>query len=744
LFLYAALGETIWSQRYPDPTAGQITSISYGQGKFLATSLDGTLLSSTNDGNSWTPCTSPAEGDYLLSQYTDSFYILTDIISDLLFSPTGSCSDLTQWRVVEHSTVINQTTNTQVSPRPVPNGWDGGFVVVSDYYIYWSSSGHFSDFKRIEIDYDQFEAWSVARDGNKWVIKLGYLREKKTNEDSIYELYTMVVTNRTSFTQPASINFNSLSDFGLSFCTNANQFISSCIEGIITSPDGITWTLKTVTQDSLFRFESLECYGNRCVGIGHDAELYDTSNCGASFSRVVIDTVIPLQRNFPVLSSDGAFLVGTYHGAIYRSSSPDIWSNVGAPPSEFSFCDELIYVSDLFVMGCQNWVLTSPDGVNWNSHSYVLSGQLDSQLSSITGTTDDLLVAFADKNVLYSSTNQGKVWDKLVTLTAKTDDTITLTTMTYIESQYVALGRDTLPYNSGYEFFPIVVTSKDAGSWKIYATNAILYDITYSSKLSLWFGAGHNGIYSSSNLYKWDRVVESNGDCTQIASTATRVIAMCSNTVGTTVDHILQMSNDGGSTWSAMYSPCQTRVAQAAQIPNPHCSGLTYSDAFSGFLVYSENPAGLIYMTRDGSSWDEVSCPYALRIFDMAESPSLFMTLAKDAVYSGPPDHLSTDGKNPSTAYTQSTSSSGTDQYSIPPGLIAELGPGSSYFSASQGDDDGLGGGGIAGITIACIFVVVALSILLVVAFVVHRQRMRRQQYLNEQSKLLEAENDML
>ena len=62
LLVWSVLGDSIWSQRYPDPTAGQITSISYGQNKFLATSLDGTLLSSTDDGNSWTPCSSPAEG----------------------------------------------------------------------------------------------------------------------------------------------------------------------------------------------------------------------------------------------------------------------------------------------------------------------------------------------------------------------------------------------------------------------------------------------------------------------------------------------------------------------------------------------------------------------------------------------------------------------------------------------------------------------------------------------------------
>merc|ERR1712137_226835 len=742
LFLWAALGDSIWSQRYPDPTAGQITSISFGQNKFLATSLDGTLLSSTNDGNSWIPCTSPAEGDYLLSQFTDNFYILTDVISDLLFSPTGACDDLSQWRVIEHSSAINQTTNTQVSPRPVPNGWTGGFVVVSDYYIYWSSTGHFGDYKLFDIDYDHYQAWSVARDGNKWGVKVGYLGEKKDNGNNVYELYTMIINNYTSYTTLTAIGFRSLSDYGLSYCTVSGKFISSCMDGLIVSTDGIKWILKTVTQDSLFRFESLECHENRCVGIGHDAQLYETGDCGTAFSHINIDTAIPLQRNFPVLSTSGTYLVGTYHGAIYRSSSPNIWNNVGAAPSDFSFCDEVIYASNLFVVGCQNWVLTSTDGVNWASHSYVLSGNLNTQLSSISAANDKLLVAFADKNTLFSSTNQAKKWEEIVKLSAKSNDTITLTTMSYVNDQYIALGRDTIPYNNGYEYFPVAVTSEDAGTWKIYSTNAMLFDITYCSDSKMWFGAGRLGVYSSSNLYNWTRVVENNGDCNKIATHSSGVVAMCANTVGNTVNNILQMSNDGGSTWTAIYSPCETRVAQAAQIVHPHCSGLTYSAAFKGFLVYSEDPAGLIYMTRDGTDWDEVTCPYALRIFDVAESSSLFMTLAKDAIYSGPPNNLNSNGQIPSVVYTQSTSSADTQRYSIPPGLLTEVGPGSS--NSSVDDNDGLEGGGIAGITIACIFVAVALTILLVVAFVFHRQRVRRQEYLNEQSKLLEAENDML
>jgi len=628
------------------------------------------------------------------------------------------------------------------APRPVPDGWDGGFVVVSDYYVYYSKSGRFGQYHRIEIDYDQYEAWSVARDGNKWVVKLGRLRDKKASDDSIYELYTMVITNATSYTTPAAIGYSSLSDYGLGFCTISREFVSSCMEGIIVSPDGVTWTLKTVTQDSLFRFESLVCHDNRCVGIGHDTELYDTSDCGHSFSRVNIDTVIPLQRNFPVLSSDGAFLVGSYHGAIYRSSSPSIWSNVGAPPSEFSFCDEIIYTPDLFVVGCQNWVLVSEDGVNWSSHSYVLSGDLARQLSSISASSDDLLVAFAEKNVIYSSTNKAQRWNEVVTLTAKSGDSITLTSMSYINDEFVALGRDTLPYNSGYEFFPILATSTDGAGWKLYSTNALLNDITYSSKAGKWFGAGRYGVYSSSDITsgKWEQVAQSNGDCTEIESNSDIIFALCANTVGNTVDSIVQVSTDGGSTWKAIYSPCETRVAQPAEIANPHCSGLGWMDAMGGFIVYSQDPAGLMYFSAKGETWDQVACPYAPRIYGVAESPSLFMTLAKDAVYSGPPDGVRSNERLSSTPYTANTTSVNTQIYSIPPGYLTEVG----VAASSAEGDDGLGGGGIAGITIACIFVVIALSILLIVAFVVHRQRVRRQQYLNEQSKLLEAENDML
>jgi len=57
-FVFSA---NVFDTRYPSPTGSIITSISYGDSKFLATGMDGTLLSS-DTGASWSVSSSPVQG----------------------------------------------------------------------------------------------------------------------------------------------------------------------------------------------------------------------------------------------------------------------------------------------------------------------------------------------------------------------------------------------------------------------------------------------------------------------------------------------------------------------------------------------------------------------------------------------------------------------------------------------------------------------------------------------------------
>jgi len=684
------------------------------------------------------------------------------------------------WSVVEPSSGFTINVATQISPNPVPSDWSEGFVAVSDYKIYYSSTGAYNDFTLINsIDYTTYQAWGVTRGTDEWIVKLAKIPDDGViKSDTIFQLYVISIQDGLTLSNPSQIPYTSYSDYGLSYSSTSKLFISACKEGIIVSSDGDTWNTET-TADEVYQFVNLLCSGERCVGVTPEGVLFDSANHGQGYTEITLPSVTFIESNYPRVSintqnpSKAVFVVGSAHGLIYSSDTASFWSPSATPQESadaFQGCTEIFTVEDVLVMNCDNSVLISGAGEVWTPQVY--------SLSDITGLTsmcgdNDALVAYTNQKEIYVSTNIGLSWRKRAEFALYPGDDFVISNLVYLNDVFIALASDRWTNEQGEDAaVPIVITSINEEEWDVYSSSAYIFDIAYSKDEDSYYGAGKYGIYSSTNFYEWERLTSSNMECTRITSDGgNNIMALCSNFDETSVDSVVYASADNGNSWSKYTSPCQTYSPQPGDIQVLHCSGLDYVEPLGGFVLYSQDPAGIMFFSDDvANTWAPVDTPYSSRFLGTTTTGDTFVILTKTAVFSG--DTFGTGPSVSSTLYTASTSSPDTQQGDLPPGYLltepldistsdipttlppsfdvsswlndrSESAPPQYDDDNDDKDSDNLSGGAITGIVFAVLFCVIFLIVAVLGAGVIAKKR-NEQRLRNEQTKLLNDENDLL
>lgn len=658
-----------------------------------------------------------------------------------------------------------------LAPNPVTPGWEQGFVAVSNYQIFTSSTGNLDSFTLLEsVNYTLYQAWSVSKGPNQWVVKLAKIPEETITSNTIFELYTVTINIGFSVSNPKSIGFNSKGDYGLSYSSETSEYISACKQGIISSTNGIEWNLKTARED-YFQFLNLQCAGHRCVGITPDAVVFDSANSGTSYEEIQLNGVSFIAQNYPAVSyasdpSKSVYVIATSGGIIYSSESSGYWISTGASiedSSNFNGCSESINANSSFIYNCIDRIIYTTNGETWESNSYKISNV--HSLTSLQGN-DEYLVGFANENQIYTSTNLGNNWSLSVEFLLHPTDSFQIYNLMYQKQRWIITATDSWinEEENKSEDIAVVIYSTDAIQWHVYSSSIFLYDIKYSNGLSKYIGAGKYGLYISSNLYDWTRTAATNAECTRISTDgAFTFVAICFNTgQNGERDTIILSSDDGAETWNFYYSPCSQRTSVPGEVAFISCNGLTYVENMDAYILYSQQPSGVMYVTFDnGKEWQLANFPFASRILDISsdDDSDLLSILTTDDIFISNSFHA-TGNLIPSTSYPKDVSPPEIPKYSLPPGYLLtepvdissseipttistdfDL---STWIENRTGPDSsgGLTGGGIFGIILAILFFPCIIFVM-VAAVLIFRYKQARNRY-NEQTKLLNDENDML
>eukprot|EP00339_Tiarina_fusa_P013283 CAMPEP_0117006352 /NCGR_PEP_ID=MMETSP0472-20121206/6614_1 /TAXON_ID=693140 ORGANISM="Tiarina fusus, Strain LIS" /NCGR_SAMPLE_ID=MMETSP0472 /ASSEMBLY_ACC=CAM_ASM_000603 /LENGTH=720 /DNA_ID=CAMNT_0004707799 /DNA_START=184 /DNA_END=2347 /DNA_ORIENTATION=+ len=715
---------------------------------------------------------SPIQGDFLVSHFTDGFYIVSDVNSYTIVYSQDPTSDL--WTIKEQQSHFSFNTNTQISPDPVPTGYTGGFVAVSDYKIFYSSTGAYNDFYLMDaFDYTEYQAWGVVYGESGWIVKLGKIPSGTISPSSVFELYVLAIQSETQYSTPIDINFTSYSDYGLSYSSTQKKYISACQSGIIQSSDGTTWSVVNDRFD-YYQFVNLVCSGDRCVGISLDSVVFDSANNGQDFDEITLDDVTTIQHSFPVVSlnngdpSKAIFVIGSQRGLIYASNTASLWFSDGAQDSDsqnFQNCNQILSIEDTLVVNCESKILTSDDGINWNAETYDIDGVY---LESVCGDSDSL-VGLGNENEIFSSNDWGEKWTQRAKFTLYPNDNFILSNLIRVNHFYIGVGSDQwINQSNNNSYIPVVVSTENYKHWDVYASNVYIYDVVYSKAMKLYVGAGKYGVFSSDDYYDWQRLFSCNMQCTDIVTDGNdAILSLCSNYYDDKIDELIFVSADGGGSWKRIISPCQTYVPQEGMVDEIHCNEIDYVDYLGGFVIYSQDPSGLMfYSDNQGETWQKVSMPYAARFLGITSTDSLVATLTRSVIFSGDDIEFEGDTIQPEL-YTQPTNSPDQPTYSIPPGfLLTEPLDFESSFEVpttlptsfdlstfdlssflnnqdDQDDQDNLSGGAITGIIFAIMFCLVFIVIALLGAALLNKKR-KNIQRRNEQTKLLNDENAML
>lgn len=332
LCLQLVLSQSLWDYSFPSPYGKvDLTGAATGANQIIIVGSQGTLLQSS-DGETWTHCPSPVDGNFLFVDYTNGFYIVSDENKAMAYSSTGTCDG--PWTVAGQA-ALNHIDGLTTMPSPVPPDWNLGFVGTNREQLFYSSSGTPGTFVQVSsLDNTQWAVWALAYGPNFWLAKLAPL---PIGTDPV-PIYTISSFSGQSWSAPVGSGFTAKYDYGLSYCAKSYQFIASFAEGIATSPDGSTWTI--VTPLSGIVLNTIVCDSNdRCVG-SNDTHVFDSLNCGQGFvaQRLDIDYIA---NDFPIVGqvliegqSVSSFIIAGISGAAFYSNSLMEWTSFGTISKE--------------------------------------------------------------------------------------------------------------------------------------------------------------------------------------------------------------------------------------------------------------------------------------------------------------------------------------------------------------------------------------------------------------------------
>ncbi|MFC1991275.1 hypothetical protein ACFLVC_00860 [Chloroflexota bacterium] len=334
-----------WTWANPYPIGNELTSITYGNGMFVANGADGTIITST-DGETW----------------------------DIQNSGTSNHLDGAAWLdnkfwCVGSGVMLNSTDGvnwTNPNTGPSFTGYNISYNG-SRYVIPSSSSVRYSD--------DDGATWNLINLG----VILGW-PEYRMMYDIVWDGsqfvvigdYGTVVTSPdgetwTEQTSPVTAPLKAIVYDGSTFVAIGNS------GAIITSPNGTSWTQRT--SGTVSQLLDITSDGSQFVAVGNPSSAGEnitvlTSSDGINWAKHNDD----FRASFAGVAWNGTdtFAAVGFGGTIAVSSDGADWDKISHGTIQ-NLYDVTWNGNQYVTVGMHGTIVTSPDGVNWTDHSLTMA-----------------------------------------------------------------------------------------------------------------------------------------------------------------------------------------------------------------------------------------------------------------------------------------------------------------------------------------------------------------------------------
>ncbi len=457
--------DTPWNYRSPLPTANTLFRADYIHGKFFASGMNGTMLSST-DGENW--------DTYDLGN-TDSL--------------RGFAYGNNTYVIVGYASGVLGTIYTSV---------DG---------INWNQAATTPDHQLMDIVYGDNKFVAVGQSGKIFTSSDGSIWEKKlvseieNNLNSITYangIYVAVGSNGCIFTSLDGESWTARGSTSYDlwdvtygdgkFVAVGGKYGTYEPSRIYTSLNGEAWTACSLPSD-YSRLNGVTYDGNQFVAVGYsslgtNAYVLKSAN-GTTWS--VVNTGIKGSFNGIAAGNGILAAVGAF-GNLYTSTDAQNWISLNSGTKHT--LNGIAYHDNTFVsVGEDGAVQTSPDGVAWT----IQNSGTAKDLKAIN-YLDDGFIAVGEKGEILTS-NNGLAW-----IRKSLGFSVPLLDIAYGNEMYVAVG------GSGYS--AVIVTSTDGVTWNTvsHGYSVPLMSVAYGN--GVFVALGKNGqVYRSSDGSSWPQTM---------------------------------------------------------------------------------------------------------------------------------------------------------------------------------------------------------------------------------------------
>jgi hypothetical protein len=411
-----------WTARTSSNETNIWSSVSYGNGTFVSVADSGTNLVQTSS-------VSPNFSTSTLSNAYQGVSLIEIISNDeatVYGSASNPTSNVVEIPIIETLTVTSATSSYKIRITPKVHSMMPSPTEGSDYTIgarvlsFVQSSG-------IKEGEDYSNTFTIDNKANEVTLPTTLVSTK-------WETVTTTTGLIRSITYGNGL-FVAVSDTGTS--------------RVITSPDGITWTPRTSSNDTN-GWRSVT-YGNGLfVAVAeYGTNLVMTSSDGINWiGRTSADE---LNTWYSVTYGNGLFVAVAPSGTNTVMTSPDGITWTGrAQASGTNSWDSVTYGNGLFVAVTQslnNLVQTSPDGINWTAHK---SADENNTWSSVTyGNGRYVAVALGGTNRVMTSLD-GATWTSSITFNGSTEwvSPVTFGEGRFFLTKYATSTNTTIAYTS--------------------------------------------------------------------------------------------------------------------------------------------------------------------------------------------------------------------------------------------------------------------------------------------------------
>ena len=247
--------------------------------------------------------------------------------------------------------------------------------------------------------------------------------------------YTASTSSNTNFTTWIPININIADRNITNIIWDGTQYVMTCYNHILTSPDGITWTVASFISN---RFWTNIAYGSGIYVAWSSTTLYSSTDLITWTSRQATGDVC--RRRQQLAFGNGTFVACSENGGLYSSANGISWTLRLAPVDYFVFSviwnGTHFYTSVYNNNTAQSEILRSTDGITW---TVVGSNVIGGYIAAIGNSAE----------ILFINTDFGATGPTFNTTYAKSTNGTTWTTgslgqniidVTYLSGTYVCSG----------------------------------------------------------------------------------------------------------------------------------------------------------------------------------------------------------------------------------------------------------------------------------------------------------------